>query len=340
MLFSIIIPVYQVEKYIGCALSSVAAQSFADWEAVIVDDGSTDASNAICREYCQSDARFKLIRQDNAGLSAARNTGMDAAAGDYIVFLDGDDFLEPDALEQLAMQIKSEPADIVCFNGYTGFAELPAGHTSREWVRGKDLPFGETLPASRIFDELIRRCPMVSSTPMVWQRCYKRTFLMEHDLRFVSGRLHEDEEWTPRVFFFAASASVIDHSGYCYRRRVGSIMAKLGKKNFEHFALNIVGLCSFFSEHGFGDAETTRPFMRALLIVFSSFVFSALDNGQGDFARELYVKYRIFRKIAELPFYHRLVLREKGYAFLARVALKFPALYRLGAALRRRKTTV
>ena len=265
---------------------------------------------------------------------------MAAASGDYVMFLDGDDYLKPDALERLTAQIARDPADIVCFNGYINATEFPGGEMREEWVRGDKLPFGETLPAFRIFDELIRRGPSVNSTPMVWQRCYKRAFLEEHDLRFVPGRLHEDEEWTPRAFYFAASAAVIDYSGYGYRRRAGSIMATLGERNSEHLAADITGLCRFFAEHGFADAETARPFIRALLIVFSWFVFSALNNGLGSFARGLYVKHRLYRIIAELPFYHRLALREKRYAFLARVALKFPALYRLGTALRRRRTTV
>ena len=328
MLFSIIIPVYQVEKYIACALSSVEEQSFADWEAVIVDDGSTDTSNSICREYCRRDERFKLIRQSNAGLSAARNSGLDAASGDYIIFLDGDDFLKPDALARLAEQIKLTPVDIICFNGYIDAIESPDGGLTEKWFRGKGVPWQKAIPAFRMFDALIGGCPTVSSTAMVWQRCYKNSFLKKYSLRFVSGRLHEDEEWTPRAFYLAESAAAIDYSGYCYRRRAGSIMAALSEKNLEHWAWDITDLCKFFSEHGFADAAMARPFLRAQLILFSSCVFTSLDCGRGRLFREMCAGRRIFRAISKMPFFHRVFIKEKFYALVAGMSLVFPSLYR------------
>ena len=92
---SVVIPVYKVEKYIFQALESLRTQSFTDWEAIIVDDGSPDASAEICSDFCNRDSRFKLVHQNNAGLSAARNTGMRYAAGEYICFFDSDDYLKP-----------------------------------------------------------------------------------------------------------------------------------------------------------------------------------------------------------------------------------------------------
>ena len=175
MRFSIIIPVYQVEKYISAALASVEAQTFADWEAVIVDDGSTDAGNSICREFCRREPRFKLIRQDNAGLSAARNTGIDAASGDYIVFLDGDDFLKSDALERFAEQLERTSPDILGFNGYIDVTEHSDGSCSEAWIRGERLPCGEEIPAFRMFDALVGGCPAGRSMPS-WKkaRVYRR----------------------------------------------------------------------------------------------------------------------------------------------------------------------
>ena len=94
MLFSIIIPVYNVEKYLRDCLDSVLAQTYPDWEAVCVNDGSTDGSSVILEEYSSKDSRFKVFNQANGGLSLARNTGLDEAKGDYILFLDSDDWLE------------------------------------------------------------------------------------------------------------------------------------------------------------------------------------------------------------------------------------------------------
>ena len=99
MRFSIIIPVYNVEKYLRDCLDSVLGQSFSDWEAICVNDGSTDHSASILEEYASRDIRITVISQPNGGLSAARNTGMNAAKGDYVIFLDSDDWLEADALK-------------------------------------------------------------------------------------------------------------------------------------------------------------------------------------------------------------------------------------------------
>ena len=115
MRFSIIIPVYNVEKYLRDCLDSVLAQTYPDWEAVCVNDGSTDGSGTILEEYASKDSRFKVITKANGGLSSARNAGLERAEGDYVLFLDSDDWLEVKALEILANNTIGE--DMVCFSG-------------------------------------------------------------------------------------------------------------------------------------------------------------------------------------------------------------------------------
>ena len=115
MLFSIIIPVYNVENYLRDCLDSMLNQSFADWEAICVNDGSTDGSSTILDDLASKDSRVTVISQPNGGLSAARNTGLKAAQGDFVLFLDSDDWLEPDALKILSDNLKDE--DLLCFNG-------------------------------------------------------------------------------------------------------------------------------------------------------------------------------------------------------------------------------
>ena len=106
--YTVVIPVYNVEAYLRQCLDSVAHQTFPDWEAICVNDGSTDGSATILEDYASKDGRFKIVAQPNRGLSAARNTGMDAAKGEYILFLDSDDWLEPNALEVLSENMNGE----------------------------------------------------------------------------------------------------------------------------------------------------------------------------------------------------------------------------------------
>ncbi len=122
MKFSIIIPVYNVAPYLRACLDSVLAQTYADWEAICVDDGSTDGSGAILDEYAAKDARFKVVHQKNAGVSVARNNGMSLSRGDVFCFVDGDDFVADDLLEEVARLFAKERPDLVrihyrCYQG-------------------------------------------------------------------------------------------------------------------------------------------------------------------------------------------------------------------------------
>lgn len=109
---SVIIPIYNAEKTLKRALDSVAAQTFGDWEALLINDGSTDGSERICREYCDTDPRFKLFSQENQGVSISRNVGIEKAAGDYIAFLDSDDSLSPDYLQIALTDCRQKDLDL------------------------------------------------------------------------------------------------------------------------------------------------------------------------------------------------------------------------------------
>ena len=111
---SIIVPVYKVEKYLHRCLNSIANQSFTDWECILVDDGSPDNSGKICDEYAEKDERFRVIHQENAGVSAARNKGLDEAKGEWITFIDSDDWIELNAYEIVSTNF-NDNVDIVCF---------------------------------------------------------------------------------------------------------------------------------------------------------------------------------------------------------------------------------
>ena len=110
---SIIVPVYNVEQYLGKCLDSIKNQSFKDFEAILIDDGSTDGSGAICDEYAARDNRFKVIHQENKGVSNARNVGLELAIGQYFGLIDADDQIEPDMYENMISTAKEYMADIV-----------------------------------------------------------------------------------------------------------------------------------------------------------------------------------------------------------------------------------
>ena len=113
---SIIVPVYQVETYLRQCIDSILAQTFTDFELILVDDGSKDKSGEICEEYAGKDGRVRVIHKENGGLSDARNAGLEQAAGEYFMFVDSDDYIAPTMIERLYNSIQSESADIAACN--------------------------------------------------------------------------------------------------------------------------------------------------------------------------------------------------------------------------------
>ena len=208
MRFSIIIPVYNVEPYLRQSLDSVLGQTFGDWEAVCVNDGSTDGSAAILEEYAVRDLRIKVITQVNGGLSAARNTGLRESKGEYVLFVDSDDWIEPDTLSCISKCLNGE--DMLCFGGWQGDQmEIPVAESR---LNGWDY-YNRHALEHHVF-------PFVC----VVLRCYRRHFLLDNSLTFKEGILHEDNHFTPRACLAAKCVSVIPDALYHYRVRPGSIM--------------------------------------------------------------------------------------------------------------------
>ena len=218
MRFSIIIPVYNVDKYIRVCLDSVRSQSFSDWEALCVNDGSTDNSAAILEEYAARDPRIKVLTQSNSGTATARNTGLRAAQGDYIFFLDSDDWLEPDSLQILTDRLHEE--DILCFSGKRYFESTGVYHPADIWPEkiyqsGMDY-YNENALLPRDF-----------AFVCVVLRIYNRAFLMENGLFFDDDISYEDNLWVPKVLYYARTVSMIPDALYLYRIREGSKMQEV-----------------------------------------------------------------------------------------------------------------
>jgi glycosyltransferase involved in cell wall biosynthesis len=213
-LLSIIIPVYNVEPYLVRCIDSVLSQSFEDYEVICINDGSTDGSLSVLSGLAQPTNKITIISQTNKGLSAARNSGIRAARGEYLLFLDSDDWIEPDALQILASNIQNE--DLICFNGRRFFE---GGKTE-----DADAGINETgLTGWQYYNKyaLVSRKFHFVCTVL---RLYKRDFLLKYSLFFEEGIFHEDNLFTPIVCYHAQSVKIIPECLYVYRIRHGSIM--------------------------------------------------------------------------------------------------------------------
>lgn len=213
--FSIVIPVYNVEQYLHECIESVLAQSNRDFEVILVDDGATDHSGEICDSYAQKHPEIQVIHQKNGGLSAARNTGMRAAKGEYILFLDSDDWLESFALDIFETKMEQVHADIYAGNAM----RVENGEKHLNFPKRRDM---DVVVSGREFMEnAFSQNAFSAPAPF---NVYRRELLLENQMFFKEGILHEDEWWTPQVFLKAETAVNVDPPFYMYRIRSGSIM--------------------------------------------------------------------------------------------------------------------
>lgn len=230
---SVIIPVYNVEQYLRQCIESVVHQTFRDLEILLIDDGSTDSSAAICREYEQQDPRIKVIQKKNGGLSDARNAGLDAATGRYIGFVDSDDYIDPDMYELLHGNALRHQADIsMCRD-----RRVPSLKDDYDLVGTKVYVY-TTIP------EMIKAIFLSRKTSMaVCLKIYRREIFSQ--LRFSKGLTSEDADIILDTLSCCRGLAIQDVSKYNYRRRIGSItqqpvytpkildLGKVYQKNYE-----------------------------------------------------------------------------------------------------------
>lgn len=226
---SLIVPVYQVEAYLPACLDSVLAQTCPHWECILIDDGSFDRSGEICDAYAAADARFRVIRQANGGVSAARNTGLAAAKGDYVAFLDSDDRLTPDFLERLLPSMEAG-VDLaiceyrrICADG-TPFSEGADEHAG-EYLLDADLPCERTQEGERytVTDRILTAFWEVGALNSACLKLYRRQQIEALSLRFDTD-LHfaEDMRFATAYATSCTTVELVSRPLYLYLWREGS----------------------------------------------------------------------------------------------------------------------
>ena len=291
MKFSIIIPVYNVEDYLHQCLDSVLCQDFSDWEVVCVNDGSTDGSAAILEDYVAKDARFRLVTQPNGGLSAARNAGLDAAQGEYILFLDSDDWLVENALMVLSTNLSGE--DMLCFSGRR-FFEKTHGFNPSDLLKNGDYQSGMDYYNENAL------LPRDFAFVCVVLRAYRRTFLMDNGLRFKEGILHEDNLFTPLACYYAHEVRVVNACLYNYRVRVNSITNTFDMKRLTDLMETANELAAFFiPKKGFDKTVVYRAITHYYQVAFVE-----APKGERQTLKRL-CDWGLYRKVSRTKLRHR-----------------------------------
>lgn len=251
LMVSIIIPVYNVEKYLAQCLDSVVNQTYKNLEIIPVDDGSPDSCGKICDQYAVKDNRITVIHKENGGLSDARNAGLKAAHGEYVYFLDSDDYLREDAIQRLVDRSVSERAEIVFFDCETVYEDYEDSEYREDFVRNHDY---STDVGARVLiaqKECGEYCPCV---PLLF---FRKDFLEAKSLCFEKGMMHEDELFTALAFIRSKCVAQEKERLYFRRLRANSIMSgKASKRSFDGLAMGIDKLLNERAEYSDGSIES------------------------------------------------------------------------------------
>lgn len=225
-LISIIIPVYNVEKYLKQCLDSVLEQTYTDFEVIMVDDGSTDSSYDICLDYCEKDIRFNALQKENGGASSARNVGIQNAKGDYIFFLDSDDWLEPTALEEMISTAKDQNADLV-------FCEAQAVDDEEHVLTNNWYSYKHPYETASSYSIMSRMMEQKEFHVAIWMLLLDRSIFTDNDLFFKEGIIYEDMIISYQFYCLAHRAAHVRQKLYNRRYRPNSVMtSKKTEKNY------------------------------------------------------------------------------------------------------------
>lgn len=290
--FTVIVPIYNTETYLDKCLDSVIGQSYDDYEVVCVDDGSTDGSADILQRYAAQEPRIRIIRQENHGIGSARNTGLRAAKGDYILFLDSDDWLEADTLQTLVCH--TDGNDMVCFGGRRYFNQEQQYEASDPMVAeatttGWDYYCHHALESRRF------------AFVCVVLRCYRRAFLLHNGLFFREGIYHEDNLFTPIVCYYARRVAVVDHTLYSYRVRAHSIMTSRSLVHWQNLITTANLLATFFADKDDIDRQVVY---RAITHHYQAAFASSNRKDDADLADR--VDWDSYRRVSRTKLRHRL----------------------------------
>ncbi len=223
-LFSIIVPIYNVEKYIRQCIDSILGQTYRDFELILVDDGSPDNCPIICDEYKQKDSRIKVIHKANGGVVSARYNGIQTCKGTYIIFVDGDDWINQDYLELTKKIIDNCSPDIICYGHYIASQD----NSIKYELPYKNGYYDHSKLRNNIFPILLEDVRAVSFTPSLWAKVFLRELYIQHQVVDLPIKMGEDSACVKPCVYHANSMFISSECTYYYRCNPMSV-TNLGK---------------------------------------------------------------------------------------------------------------
>lgn len=298
ILVSVIVPVYNVEDYLGRCVDSILAQTYQNLEVILVDDGATDSSGKICDEYARKDSRVRVIHKENGGLSSARNAGIDAAAGEYLEFVDSDDWIEPDAVECMLSLAMEHQTELVAAGRYDVKAKTG--------VKKKGLcpTVTEVISAEEMLSRMFRwdNCDSAACDKLFHRRLFR-------EIRFPYGVVCEDVPIMYKIVLDAGTVVMCDKPIYNYFHRPGSItFTAVSEKNF-HFSQHTALILPYIQNNYPGLLQEAKYLRLRSLVYAVQSVDLASPSDQKKFAQLCRAERRALRAmtgfILTCPYLHR-----------------------------------
>ena len=271
---SIIIPIYNAEHSLPKMLNSILKQTFCDFEVLLINDGSTDSSGTICNNYTSEDKRFKVIHKKNAGVSAARQTGLENAQGEYIIHADADDWIEPTMLEELYNKAIKENADVVICDFYTNNGNI------EKYVKQQPNGLDHISILHGLFQQLHGSC---------WNKLVSRICYNKYSIKFTAGINHcEDLLTWIQLYQYPIKTAYLPKAFYHYIMNDNSITHNFTRQTYEMRCMFYRELCKSLTINGF---ESDKRRMR-LSILAEGYMYKVISN------REVWIELMKYNKRA------------------------------------------
>lgn len=268
-LISVIVPIYNVEKYLCQCIDSIRYQTYRNLEIILVDDGSPDSCGKICDEYEKKDNRIKVIHKKNGGLSSARNAGITVATGEYIGMVDSDDFLLPSMYERLLELIEKNDCSIaVCRTIDVNSRNVPSVNNEGKLYN--------IYRGSELLNEIYARKPQYNPAPC--NKLYRRNLF--NTIHFPDGKIHEDEWILPRLLLNSKKIVITEEIFYCYYLSPNSIMrGEFKEKKFDVFYV-FEDRMQFFKKHKMEDLylQTQAQYYLRICMLYYELMNAEIEN--------------------------------------------------------------
>lgn len=316
-LISIIVPVYNAEKYLHQCIDSILSQTFEDFELLLIDDGSTDNSGKICDEYASKDSRIRVFHQANQGQAKARNFGLDTAVGEWIVFVDSDDFIDLRMFEVLFSTATANNADIVMCNYYRFTNNEP----SNPITENLPYPFLEEITAKNKFLYIIDNGELCIYHIVPWNKIFNKNIF--DNVRFPEGQIYEDSTVAPYLLDSAKRIVCLKESYYFYRTNPQSTTQRsFSIKNFDYLLL-YKDRIDYFLKHGKTEYASKISEDFFCFYIDNYFKINCVDKAT---KKKLYKFRSLAWKI--LPIYSKVKSVSLKQKISAVILLAFPGLFK------------